>query len=126
MWVGVPVLDIGQCGHHHLCKSHLSPDLTSGVGLGLWGQRLNLRKLLCVSSWDSPQAGSILYEGAPRSARCDRKEDRDHFEGGHPHMSPQSVRGLAFIARVGERSTWSLASCCWRAPSRLTPSLEPG
>jgi hypothetical protein len=45
MWVGVPVLDTGQRGHHHLHKSDPSRDLSSSLGLRLWGQRLSLRKI---------------------------------------------------------------------------------
>ena len=46
MWVGVPVLDNGQRGHHHLHKFDPSVGLSSGLGLGLWGsQRLSLRKI---------------------------------------------------------------------------------
>lgn len=40
MWVGVPVLDIGERGHHHLHKSDPSRDLSSGLGLRLWGRQL--------------------------------------------------------------------------------------
>jgi hypothetical protein len=45
MWFGVPILDSGQRGHHHLYKSHPSRDLSSSLGLRLWGQRLSLRKI---------------------------------------------------------------------------------
>ena len=45
MWFGVPVLDTGQRGHHHLHKFDPSRDLSSGLGLRLWGQRLSLRKI---------------------------------------------------------------------------------
>ncbi len=45
MLVGVPVLDSGERGHHHLHKSDPSRDLSSGLGLRLWGQRLSLRKI---------------------------------------------------------------------------------
>ena len=45
MWFGVPVLDIGERGHHHLHKPDPSPDLSSGLWLRLWGsQRLNSRR----------------------------------------------------------------------------------
>ena len=40
MWFGVPVLDIGERGHHHLHKFDPSRDLSSGLGLRLWGRQL--------------------------------------------------------------------------------------
>ena len=45
MWFGVPVLDTGQRGHHHHHKSDPSHDLSVGLGLRPWGQRLSLRKI---------------------------------------------------------------------------------
>jgi hypothetical protein len=45
MCFGVPVLDSAQRGHHHLHKFDPSRDLSSGLGLRLWGQCLNLRKI---------------------------------------------------------------------------------
>ena len=39
MWVGVPVLDIGERGHHHLHKSHPSRDLCSGLWLRFRGSQ---------------------------------------------------------------------------------------
>ena len=43
--VRVPILDTGQRGHHHLHKFDPSRDLSSGLGLRLWGQCLNFRKI---------------------------------------------------------------------------------
>jgi hypothetical protein len=40
MWLGVPILDSGQRGHHHLHKSDPSRDLSSGFGLRFWGRQL--------------------------------------------------------------------------------------
>ena len=59
MWLGVPVLDIGQRGHHHLHKFDPSRDLPSGFGLRLWGrQLLNLSKVGGFAggsyTWDAP------------------------------------------------------------------------
>jgi hypothetical protein len=46
MWFGVPVLDSGERGHHHLHKPHPPPDLSSDLGLRLrGGQCLNFRKI---------------------------------------------------------------------------------
>ncbi len=58
MWVGVPVLDIGERGHHHLHKPDPSPDLSFGLGLRLRGsQRLNSGRL---ESLMSPQVVQSL------------------------------------------------------------------
>jgi hypothetical protein len=58
MWFGVPVLDTGQRGHHHLHKFDPSRDLSSGLGLRLWGQCLNLSKFGSFYrgsyTWDAP------------------------------------------------------------------------
>ena len=40
MWFGVPVLDTGQRGHHHLHKFDPSRDLSSDLRLRLWGRQL--------------------------------------------------------------------------------------
>jgi hypothetical protein len=58
MCFGVPVLDTGQRGHHHLHKFDPSRDLSSDLRLRLWGQCLNLRKFgrfyRGSYAWDAP------------------------------------------------------------------------